>query len=641
RLKSGFGAIFPQLERPSLGFFTGIHTSDLGYIFSWKGKTQPDFAKEWTVLETQNLGTRSEEAQKQAQQICSREMPSGSGLGVKVSTTGSDTIDQDSSCDGSQGCHYQEIEEESSEDPNKRVTIHAICTLMPWDAVEEGAFVEVLKVNGLLRFWVRGRIERLEDRKALVQFTGTSADEMQEEWVALDSEVDGKNGSRTSEEIATRQSHFLQKIRPCINAGNLPKEISMATCEEGSEKVPAEGQLVEAWISNRWVEGSFVGFNGEYGRISLDPDNVRLAPIWNSEKKSWRVIAAERDGFSGCKTSIGREKTRCQEKLLKSTGKATRKRGRNVLPSVICAEQYAIRSGLLSSLVVAWSPTIKHSFEGDAGSFGSSYSSSGILAVGGKSGKVSLWRVFDPQYYNIEYCLKPPEVRLIGLFQAHKSWVTAISWAVCTVSASEKMDVDSSSNKLLLATGSCDGSVKLWYGDPVNLNQSHNGSAIDFSLYKEVVAVDSIPVSTLSLFVPSLALDKVFIAMAKVLVICLFGYVIPLDANATRQVTMRLMIKWNSVVQVTGLSWAFDGRCLYSCSQDNSVRSWIIHGSSLSLVPFPDSSPGLVSENSKNTIDLPSYVFDCCYGLALSPGNLVIAVARSIDTDLLDPMYQS
>eukprot|EP01018_Ginkgo_biloba_P013250 Gb_36154 [translate_table: standard] len=165
--------------------------------------------------------------------------------------------DADSSYDGSQDSHDQDINEESSNDPNKRVMVHTRSTLMPWSAVEEGASVEVLKENGFLRFWVRGRIERLEDRKALVQFTGTSADEMQEEWVALDMETDGKNETRTSEEISAGQNHFLQKIRPCINAGNLPKEISMATCTEGTGQVPVNGQLVEAWIRCRYIRLKF------------------------------------------------------------------------------------------------------------------------------------------------------------------------------------------------------------------------------------------------------------------------------------------------------------------------------------------------------------------------------------------------
>ncbi|XP_073016539.1 uncharacterized protein [Primulina eburnea] len=55
--------------------------------------------------------------------------------------------------------------------------------------------------------------------------------------------------------------------------------------------------------------------------------------------------------------------------------------------------------------------------------------------------------------------------------------------------------------------------------------------------------------------------------------------------------------------EVTGLAWAFDGLCLYSCSQ----------------VP---------------------YVYDSCFGLAVSHWSLAIAVARRFDSDLLNPMYQ-
>lgn len=567
----------------------------------------------------------------------------------------SDTIDHYSSYDGSQDSD-DDLNEESSEHPNKRVTFHTRCTLMPWAAVEEGASVEVLKANGSLRFWVRGRIERLEDRKALVQFTGTSADEMQEEWVALDSRVDGKTDLKTSDDhdMTTKQNYFLQKIRPCINAGNLPKGISMATYAEGSEQVPVNGQLVEAWISNRWVEGSFKGFNGpglmvnfpgEYGCISLDPDNVRLAPIWNGEQKSWRVTVVELDmqvkrasqnGLVVVKDATDLGKGQCQEMPVKSSAKAGRKRSRNDLSSVISADQYAVRIGLLASLVVAWSPTVKSSLEGDDGSLGSSSNSSAILAVGAKSGKVSLWRVLEPLLYTIEHCQQQPEVRFIGLLQAHKSWVTAASWAMCTVNASGKMDVDSSSNKLLLATGSSDGSVKLWYGDLVSLTMSSTASSAPLGLLKEIVSADSVPVSAVSLVIPPQSPDKVLIAIGK------GSGILSVWICYTSGRKCHKAGHFDAHDQVvTDLAWAFDGRCLYSCSQDNSVRSWIIHGSSLLPVPFPDSSPGLASENPKNAMDLPSYVFDCCFGLAVSPGNLVLTAIRSIDTDLVDPMYQS
>lgn len=572
---------------------------------------------------------------------------------TRKNTRHSDAIDHDSSYDGSQDS-VDGLNEESSEHSNKRVTFHTRYTLMPWAAVEEGASVEVLKANGSLRFWVRGRIERLEDRKALVQFTGTSADEMQEEWVALDLRVDGKTDSRTIEDITTKQNYFLQKIRPCINAGNLPKGISMATYTEGSDQVPVNGQLVEAWISNRWVEGSFVGFNGtglmvnfpgEYGCISLDPDNVRLAPIWNGEQKSWRVTVVElalqvkrvsQNGLVVVKDVADLVKSQCQEMPVKSSAKGTRKRSRNDLSSLISADQYAARSGLLASLVVAWSPTVKPSLEGDGSSLGSSSRSSTILAVGAKSGKVSLWRVLEPQFYTIENCQQLPEVRFIGLVQAHKSWVTAASWATCTVNTSGKMDVDGSSNKLLLATGSSDGNVRLWYGDPVNFTKVSADSSAPLCLLKEVVSADSVPVSAVSLVVPPQSPDKVLVAIGKGsgLLSVWICYTSGRKCHKAGHYEAHDQV-------VTGLAWAFDGRCLYSCSQDNAVRSWIIHGSSLLQVPFPESSAGLASENPKNAMDLPSYVFDCCFGLAVSPGNLVLTAIRSIDTDLVDPMYQS
>ncbi|KAL0400535.1 UNVERIFIED_CONTAM: hypothetical protein Slati_4083400 [Sesamum latifolium] len=68
--------------------------------------------------------------------------------------------------------------------------------------------------------------------------------------------------------------------------------------------------------------------------------------------------------------------------------------------------------------------------------------------------------------------------------------------------------------------------------------------------------------------------------------------------------------------------------------EDNSLKSWILVGNSLCEVPNPSHSPGL-----KSSPDVP-YVFDSCFGLAVSPGNLAIAVARKYDVDLLNPMYQ-
>lgn len=85
---------------------------------------------------------------------------------------------------------------------------------------------------------------------------------------------------------------------------------------------------------------------------------------------------------------------------------------------------------------------------------------------------------------------------------------------------------------------------------------------------------------------------------------------------------------------VTGLAWAFGGKCLYSCSQDNTFRSWIVHDNSITEVLLPSNTPG-----SRISAEVPN-VYDLCFGVAVSPGNLVIAVAHNFDAELLNPMYQ-
>lgn len=71
---------------------------------------------------------------------------------------------------------------------------------------------------------------------------------------------------------------------------------------------------------------------------------------------------------------------------------------------------------------------------------------------------------------------------------------------------------------------------------------------------------------------------------------------------------------------VTGLAWAFDGCCLYSCSEDNFVRSWMFQRNTLFEVPIPSAIP-----SQRGLIDVPN-VFHSCFGVAVSPGNLVMAM---------------
>ncbi|KAA8533539.1 hypothetical protein F0562_031027 [Nyssa sinensis] len=287
---------------------------------------------------------------------------------------------------------------------------------------------------------------------------------------------------------------------------------------------------------------------------------------------------------------------------------------------LITADQYASRSAMLSSLVVAWSPILQ--LTSGIGPVSPNNLRCSLLAVGGKSGKISFWRILEPQCYSVMPSKDPTAGLLVGLLQAHNTWITTIGWAL-------NMS-DALNPQLLLATGSFDGSVNIWLGHSGVLLNSSEVSHAPFSLLKEVITRDSIPVSILSLIVPAQSPHKMLLAVGR-------GSgsfeVWTCDISASKFDRAGSYDAHDHIV--TGLAWAFDGCCLYSCSQDNSVRSWILKGNSLCAVPFPSNTPGV-----KSSTDIPN-VFDSCFGLAVSPGNLVLVVARSFDADLLNPMYQA
>lgn len=115
---------------------------------------------------------------------------------------------------------------------------------------------------------------------------------------------------------------------------------------------------------------------------------------------------------------------------------------------LISAQQYASRNEMLMSLIVAWSPILETS--GDDVVFPSSSSNCcSILAVGGKCGRISLWRVRAPECYSSDNAGHSGEASLLGLVKAHDSWITAISWVVYGSKVSKA--------QFALATGSSDG----------------------------------------------------------------------------------------------------------------------------------------------------------------------------------------
>lgn len=121
----------------------------------------------------------------------------------------------------------------------------------------------------------------------------------------------------------------------------------------------------------------------------------------------------------------------------------------NVAFPLITADRYASRSAMLHSLAVAWSPVLRLSSKKYPVPKNGSSNWFSILAVGGRSGKISLWRICVPECYSVKDCKVPTTAVLIGLLQAHNSWITTISLAV--------ISSDSSNPQVLLVTGSSDG----------------------------------------------------------------------------------------------------------------------------------------------------------------------------------------
>uniref|UniRef100_J3L397 Transcription factor IIIC 90kDa subunit N-terminal domain-containing protein n=1 Tax=Oryza brachyantha TaxID=4533 RepID=J3L397_ORYBR len=283
---------------------------------------------------------------------------------------------------------------------------------------------------------------------------------------------------------------------------------------------------------------------------------------------------------------------------------------------LITAKQYSCREALLSSLVVAWSPVLPSPDR-------SSYFTGNwcILAVGYKSGSVSFWKIHKPEYYAIDIGMVTRDPMLIGVVQAHLSWVTAISWEFFASGSSKPL--------LLLATGCSDGSSKIWMGDIEGLNQCTSAKEVPLTLVAEVTT-DSAPISSISLSASAQHDDSINLAIGRA-----SGSLEAWSWNISGNKIEKIDTCDAHDQVVTGLSWGFHGHCLYSCSQDNSAHCWMFNKTHLEEIPMHTHSPEL-----KESIDLTE-VSDRCYGLALAPGELMLAVVRSLDPNLLNQMYQA
>ncbi|KAF3772598.1 hypothetical protein EJ110_NYTH57471 [Nymphaea thermarum] len=301
--------------------------------------------------------------------------------------------------------------------------------------------------------------------------------------------------------------------------------------------------------------------------LKLDPEKATEIRIWDYFNKNKNALLMAQNQtledsqlLTGqdvpdvkCATGTGRNVNQDKRK------ESSRKRHEdNAFPTSLSAEEYVFRSNLLSSLVVSWSPMLRLSTNLGAVATSGFSKTCALLAVGGKCGKISFWRFNEPKSYTVDQCQVSVDATLVGILQAHTSWVTAISWVVLE-----------SAPKFLLATGSCDGCVKLWLGDIEGVVTPKEVNDDCVCLLREVI-VAADPVSVLSCVAPSKSPNEILLAVGK----------------------------GSGLLEVTGVAWAFDGHCLYSCSQ---------------LKPQPK--------------------FSQCQ----QPQPMV----HSVDTALVDPMYES
>ncbi|KAJ1262676.1 hypothetical protein BS78_09G127700 [Paspalum vaginatum] len=354
------------------------------------------------------------------------------------------------------------------------------------------------------------------------------------------------------------------------------------------------------------VDGYCYDGNEDDSDSSKDED-FSLKPCSKSRKKSLKKTVKPRRELVAIN---GHDRTENMEAPSSSNGE-------NKSLPLITAKQYACREAQLSSLIVAWSPVVSSSDKNSG-----SLKHWSILAVGSKSGKVSFWKLCIPEYYTIDAGVVTSHPMLIGVLQAHKSWVSAITW--------EAPSADSSKPSLLLATGCSDGSVKIWLGNMEGLNQCTNAGEVPFTLVAEVTTDLSAPVSSISLAVPARSQYEVNLAIGRA-----SGSLETWIWNTCSNKIENASSCYAHDQVVTGLSWGMDGCCLYSCSQDNSARCWISRENHLEEIPVHANFPEL-----KESTDL-SEVSDRCFGLTVAPGGQMLAVVRNLDVNILDQMYQA
>ncbi|KAL9225445.1 hypothetical protein vseg_001370 [Gypsophila vaccaria] len=491
--------------------------------------------------------------------------------------------------------------------------------------MQKGSPVEVFNIDGEQHFWRSGRLVSFKGSRVLVEYCDADGNG-EEHWFEIDSTMSMSNQPSHHTSV---ENYTFPQIRPSMNVAHLPEEILLVKHEIGEILKARQG--IELCVRDRWVEGNFVGFanaqltvelSGDAEIVTLHPNDVRFRPSWDAQQKSWKVTAVtvvnvqELPEVNVNRTSKPKGVNPLQRVSGAKGKKTSNKRTMNHTDKVIEAHQYASRSSMLASLVLAWSPVLRSSTD-DADNSCDCFC---LLAVGTKSGTISVWKFNRPSYYSVEQHADPVQTVLVGVLHAQSSWVTALSWALLA---------SDSNPQVLLASGGSDGSVKIWLACACDFKRSYQATQTPFSLFSEIAVGDNALVSTLSVCIPAQPQQKILVAIGKgsgFFEVWMFN----MDTKMPKNVG-----SYDAHVQaVTGLTWAFDGHCLYSCSQDNSINGWILHKGALSKASIPPNNLG-----TRSSSDFPS-VSDTSYGVALSPANLVLAVARRFDAGQLDHMYQ-
>ncbi|XP_047327633.1 uncharacterized protein LOC124931249 isoform X2 [Impatiens glandulifera] len=568
--------------------------------------------------------------------------------------------------------------------------------------LKKGSPVEVLKTEGDESFWIAGTLCKRNGSNALVTLPGPDGNGNLNEWVEMKSGLDITNDPQAIQKISPKirpsmkMGYFPQQV--LNNCQGLEEILKIGDPMETWIK----NKWIEGVYTGVNESGLLVKLPGNSESVMVHPSSVRLLPLWNDEQSSWEVtslevktkdsnivkavdveagsssgsdyldqiprskrkklknplkisthplINVETDNSSGSDylneiRKSKRKKLKNPSKIsshalinvdadnssgsdyLNQIPKSKRKKLKNPLKisshPLITALQYASRSEMLSSLVVSWSPLISLTSGIQSVSDPNTRKSCSILAIGGKSGALWFWKFIEPRSFSVMPTKDLADVSLVGFLHAHSGWITAISLIL--------LPSDVLKPQLLLVTGSSDGSVKLWRGCSKKLLESNDVNDASFSLLKEIIAPDSVPVSVITLTGCGSSSHRNHLAVGKG-----SGYIEVWIFDACNATSKFLKVGSNNAHNhiITGLAWTFDGRCLYSCSQDNVLRCWIVtKNNSLKEVPIPSHTPEL-----KSSIDVPNVV-DSCLGLAVSPGNLVLAVARSFDVETLNPMYE-